>query len=196
MGDILRCTRLNWGLNRARLITLYKAVIEPALLYGCPVWAVALRRKKTLNDLRGAQRKMTRCITRTFRISSTKSLLAISGLPPIDLRIKEITFSRFLSKSRDAEVFSPRSMDLIAPILRDKHINNTLSNGFETLRPAGSSQPNPPWSYRQLPFKLLLTDDADVGPLPTGQDTIRLYIHSGSYFRNKKCYDLLLCNRV
>ena len=91
-----RCLALTWGLNRKRLATIYRAAIEPILLYCCSVWAAAAQRKKLKQKLRGTQRKMAQLITRTFRTSSTEALLVLSGLAPIDSRIQEITAIRAL----------------------------------------------------------------------------------------------------
>ena len=58
-----RYLRLTWGLSTANLKLIYKTIIIPTLLYGCSVWAGALRYKLCTRKFRSAQRGVTKHIT-------------------------------------------------------------------------------------------------------------------------------------
>jgi hypothetical protein len=46
-----KCLRLTWGLDTNKLITLYKAIVIPKLLYGVSVWCHAILKKYCVKQL-------------------------------------------------------------------------------------------------------------------------------------------------
>jgi hypothetical protein len=106
-----RYLSLTSGLNRFRLQSVYKAIVEPVLLYNCSVWAGALAGKLFRKSLRSTQRKMAQLITKTFRTAPTEATLILSGLLPIDYRIIEIAALRCLEYESSA--FCPSAKTLI-----------------------------------------------------------------------------------
>jgi hypothetical protein len=68
---------LTWGLNRMRLQSIYRAIVEPILMYNYFVWSGALRSPKIKRMLSSTQRKIALLITKGFRTASTESLLLL-----------------------------------------------------------------------------------------------------------------------
>ncbi|CAM9524471.1 unnamed protein product, partial [Heterosigma akashiwo] len=79
------CVRRTWGLKPRVVTLLWKGAVEPILLNGVVVWAAALKRKGVVKALRGAQRMAALAKTRCFKTTSTEAVLALAGMPPIDM---------------------------------------------------------------------------------------------------------------
>ena len=92
---VQNCVRQAWGCDPNRLCFLYSSTVEPILTYGCAIWSAALQRKQNLKLLRSVQRTAAIFITRSFKSVSTESLLIMSNLFPIDLKILGITALRY-----------------------------------------------------------------------------------------------------
>lgn len=60
---INKCFRLTWGLSRDKLLLVYKTIFIPQILYGCPVWAGALKFKWCVKALRSSQRPLALAIS-------------------------------------------------------------------------------------------------------------------------------------
>jgi len=45
MHALAKSAKLSWGLNHEALNTIYKGVILPLMLYGTPIWIVAMEKK-------------------------------------------------------------------------------------------------------------------------------------------------------
>lgn len=108
------CLRRKWGLNTNTLKTLYKSIILPKLLYGCTVWCRATSEKSCLSKLRKVLREMLLSVTRSFKSVPTSSLLVISSLLPIHLKILEMSAHRLISCY--ASSFSPSSLKTIESV--------------------------------------------------------------------------------
>lgn len=91
------CLRRTWGLNTNTLLTLFKSIIVPKLLYGVSVWSHCLKKKWCINKLRNTQYYTLKCITRSHKTAHRESLLMISNLLPIDLIAFEFAAFRFFS---------------------------------------------------------------------------------------------------
>jgi len=83
MGQLNRCTSAEWGLNYECRWNLYRHAVEPAILYGCPIWGVALKKQTFRNKIQTMQRQFAIKITRCFKTVSTDALLVIANLLPI-----------------------------------------------------------------------------------------------------------------
>lgn len=84
-----KCCRLTWGISREKLITIYKSIFVPKLLYGCIVWGGASRQKWCIKLLWAAQRPLIIAISRSFRTNSTLSALVLANISPLYYSIKE-----------------------------------------------------------------------------------------------------------
>jgi hypothetical protein len=78
---------LTWGLNRSRLQYLYKLIVEPTILYGCPVWVARTSYKVVTKNLRSFQGKYAILILRAFRTTQTEHNINFS-----------LSASKFISK--------------------------------------------------------------------------------------------------
>lgn len=133
---IFSCRRflgLTWGLDRDRLKILYAAIVEPTLLYGCSLWCMTSRGKRTVSRLGSVQRLFNIMLVRALSTTSSISLNLLTMHIPTDYRIIELTIS---AECRiPPHSFSPSSartineiQSLIPPISTDHssllHLNN------------------------------------------------------------------------
>ena len=86
---ISRSAKLNWGLNPEIIRTIYVAVIEPIILYAASVWAPEASKISTRKCLDTVQRGFAQKITKSYRTVSLSAALALSGLIPLDMRVRE-----------------------------------------------------------------------------------------------------------
>ena len=84
---------LIWGLNQPRLETLYLAVIEPVLLYGCSLWCSASRSKRARTKLRSVQGLYNIMLVRALSSTSSISLNLQTKHIPVDYYQHRFSFS-------------------------------------------------------------------------------------------------------
>jgi ribonuclease HI len=89
-------TKNAWGLPQHTNWFIYKRVVEPILLYGCPVWSKALEKTRIVNLLRRVQRFAALSITGALRTTSTAALLVLANLKPINLLAMERSGIEFI----------------------------------------------------------------------------------------------------
>jgi hypothetical protein len=104
---MLSCLRASWGLDRKRIQFLYLTVIEPILLYGCSLWAPLLNSKAGIKKARSCQRAFLTTAIGAFKTVSTETLLLLNAAIPIELRVAQITATRFRTCTNE---FSPASL--------------------------------------------------------------------------------------
>lgn len=80
----------NWGLGGKYLRILYLGAIEPIITHGSIVWCNALSKNNILKPIRRVQRIASLMINRANSKSHHLDLLMLAGIPPIELRIKEL----------------------------------------------------------------------------------------------------------
>lgn len=85
--SLSRITIRTWGAQSEIFRELYLSVIEPACLYGAPIYSSAIETKKNVRQLRGAQRLAVIMITRAYRTTSYNASLILARLVPIDYKI-------------------------------------------------------------------------------------------------------------
>ena len=84
-----KSVKLNWGLSHKALKTLYTGGVQPLLLYGAPVWAKILEKTSHRKKLTRVQRLINVKIAKAYRTVSNEALCIITGLQPIDIKIKD-----------------------------------------------------------------------------------------------------------
>ncbi|GBP97549.1 Putative 115 kDa protein in type-1 retrotransposable element R1DM [Eumeta japonica] len=89
---IARAARVTWGLNPEIVRTIYVAVIESMLLYAVCAWALATGRLGVQKRLNAIQRSMAIKTHWTYRTVSFISVLILSRLLPIDIRVREVAW--------------------------------------------------------------------------------------------------------
>ncbi len=142
-------------------------------MYGCSVWASVLKTKAGTKKLRSFQRLISIAVTNSFKTASTESLLILSNLIPIDIRVLEIAVLRLLGdKNRP---FSKR----VAQILSKRfHPTDLLKSAVQPF--SVHSSPVPPWDMRSNILRL--SQDSFVGIGSFGKNTVRFY---ATFFRTK-----------
>jgi ribonuclease HI len=89
--QLARAARHDWGFSPEIMRTLYQRCIEPITVYGCSIWGH--RVQATISNTRrivAVQRLMLIRTTRAYRTVSHAALCAITGVLPIDLKIREL----------------------------------------------------------------------------------------------------------
>lgn len=87
--QLARAAKISWGLNSEIIRTIYVAVIEPIIMYASSVWAAATTKIKIQKQLNTIQRGFARKICRAYRTVSLNAALLLTGLLPLDTRIRE-----------------------------------------------------------------------------------------------------------
>lgn len=160
------CLRQSCGHDPKRIRFLYLSTVEPILTYACSVWLSFLNSKAGVKKLRSFERSVARLITLSFRSAPTDSLLILSNLVPLDLRILQIATTRFLSlQGLD---FSPRSKAVISR--RFSHLCSLPHISTPHLPVLASL---PPWSLYVPPARTL---PDGIPLLPSEPDSLFLYL--------------------
>ncbi|CAH2210239.1 jg22693, partial [Pararge aegeria aegeria] len=87
--QISRAARVSWGLHPEIVRIIYTATIEPVIMYASSVWATATQKIGVQKQLNNVQRGFAQKLTRAYRTVSLNSSLILSGLLPLDIRIRE-----------------------------------------------------------------------------------------------------------
>lgn len=101
-------------------------MILPTLLYGCSVWAGALKFKWCRKKLRSTQRIFTRFIARAFKSVSGNSLLIVTCLLPVDMKAMEITARRRVTMN--GSPFAPSASEIAVEVLRETRLSLSEEN--------------------------------------------------------------------
>jgi hypothetical protein len=83
-----KSAKIKWGLSHDALKSIYTGAILPLLLYGAPIWVNALT-KVCYNIKLTRVRLINIRIAKSYRTVSNEALFMITGLTPVDTRIKE-----------------------------------------------------------------------------------------------------------
>ena len=97
---LLTVVKSTWNLNPHALRMLYRSVIESHILYACPIWISALRKKNIQRMLRSAQRSCMIIISKSFNTAQTHVVTALAGVLPMDLRALELSILRYGKNGR------------------------------------------------------------------------------------------------
>jgi len=84
-----KSAKINWGLSHDALKSTYTGAILPLLLYGAPICANTLTKACYNIKLTRVQRLINIRIAKSYRTISNEALCMITGLTPIDIKIKE-----------------------------------------------------------------------------------------------------------
>lgn len=165
MMAVSSCLRQSFGYDRKRLRFLYSSTVEPIFTYGCSVWASVLRTKAGIKKIRSFQQLICRMITRSFKTAPTESLIILSNMLPLDLRILEIATSRLLS--HPAGEFVKSSSKLIL-----KRLPHELKHKKSERVSTFLSTQHPPWRICLYSSSLSY---ASVDLFPFSLNTLRCF---------------------
>ena len=182
-----RYLSLTWGLNRMRLQSIFRAVVEPILLYYCSVWSSALKSPKIKKMLQSTQRKMALLITKSFRTASTEALLLLAGLLPIDYRVREIASLRFLEHSN--QPFCPSSKSIIQKWLQHHHLPAAIEKTISHHLPE-----HLPWLIESMVSVNAVSKNPPLNLSPTDSSTVRAYTDGSVLGRNQASFALVIAD--
>nr|XP_026488619.1 uncharacterized protein LOC113395266 [Vanessa tameamea] len=100
---------------------MYVAVIEPIILYAASVWAPAAEKISTQKHLNSVQRGFAQKICKSYRTVSLNAALILSGLLPLDLRIKEAATLYEAKRGKPQELLRGREVEGRASYLETPH---------------------------------------------------------------------------
>ncbi|KAL1447444.1 hypothetical protein WDU94_005421 [Cyamophila willieti] len=83
---------------------LLNNVIESIILYAAPVWSRIMNIKRNQLKVCQVQRYMLLRVCRSYKTTSTEALQVLSGVPPMDLRLKERAQCYGLTKEEKDEI--------------------------------------------------------------------------------------------
>ncbi|KAJ2947205.1 hypothetical protein O0L34_g16913 [Tuta absoluta] len=88
-NQLSRAAKISWGLNPEVVTTIYVAVVEPIILYASGVWGEASNKISIQKHLNVVQRGFAQKICKAYRTVSLNAALTMSGLLPLDMRVRE-----------------------------------------------------------------------------------------------------------
>jgi hypothetical protein len=161
-----KCLRLTWGIDTVKLLTLYKAIIFPKILYGVSVWCHSTLKKYVTKNLLSVQRTMLELITRSFKSVPTTSMLILANLLPINLTALELSYTRKLSFINLA--YTPSSLKAIGKVLPEIKTQTQLDNSRKYFSPN-----HPPWSTWKLDY---INAPSPLPLLSSNSETLHIYV--------------------
>jgi hypothetical protein len=107
---LAKSAKINWGMGRKALKTIYVGGILPLMLYGAPVWIRALEKEKYQNKVTRVQRLINIKMANAYRTMSSEALCAITGMTPMHIKKEEAAelYHRISSHMKDNEQFDKK----------------------------------------------------------------------------------------
>ncbi|XP_067129655.1 uncharacterized protein [Centruroides vittatus] len=114
---------------------IYRGAVEPALLYAAQIWGDKAKLTHVKRKLLSVQREFAIRVCRAYRTAPTNTLLVLSNLTPIHLKIKLIIWKWKILHSTTATNTTPDSLDKT-----QEEFNNKCSNILQLLHTHGLDQ--------------------------------------------------------
>jgi len=86
---LAKSAKINWGLGRKALKTIYVEGILSLLIYGAPVWIRAMEKVKYKNKVTRGQRLINIKMAKAYRTVSNEALCVVTGMTPLHVKIEE-----------------------------------------------------------------------------------------------------------
>ncbi|CAH2091367.1 unnamed protein product [Euphydryas editha] len=126
--------KVSWGLNGEIVRTIYVAVIEPIILYAASAWSPAAEKLSIRKQLNSLQRGFAQKICKAYRTVSLTSALVLSGLLPLDLRIREAAMLYKAKKGHCVDLLPPgRELERRMGPIQNPHPSLLITTEFERL---------------------------------------------------------------
>ncbi|XP_023209575.1 uncharacterized protein LOC111612575 [Centruroides sculpturatus] len=90
---LLSIVHKEWGFNQSAIKILYKACVEPIILYGAPFWGWDADKTNIKRKLLTIRRPILLRICHVYRTTSNAALHVLSGIKPLHLSAKMLTWS-------------------------------------------------------------------------------------------------------
>ncbi|CAH2105843.1 unnamed protein product [Euphydryas editha] len=132
--QLARAARVSWGLNGEIVRTIYVAVIEPIVLYAASVWSSAAEKLSIRKQLNSLQRGFAQKICKAYRTVSLTSALVITGLLPLDLRVREAAILFKIKKGHSTDLLPPgRELERRVGPMQNPHPSLLMTTEYECL---------------------------------------------------------------
>lgn len=112
---------------------MYIAVIEPIVLYGASVWAPAADKVMSRNQFDTLQRGFGQKISKGYRTVSLNAAMILSGILPLDLRVREAARLYEIKRGKEMEDLPGRPIEARTSFLLAPHPAAAPTVDFECL---------------------------------------------------------------
>ncbi|XP_045452174.1 uncharacterized protein LOC123661232 [Melitaea cinxia] len=119
--QLARAARASWGLHPEVIRTIYRAVVEPVILYAAAVWSPAVSKLGIRKQLNVVQRGFAQKLCRAYRTTSLNSALLLAGILPLDLRVREAATLYEARRGVPQRVIGDREVERMSSALRSPH---------------------------------------------------------------------------
>ena len=131
-------TGTDWGKEKETIINTYKAIGQPHLNYGCPIWTPSLS-KESWKGLQAAQNTALRIATGSYKMANTDHLQAESKMMPVkdhcEMLSKQFLLTTQLPNHPNKESLDPpttgRPMRRTLPLDYGDEIKALLPENFD-----------------------------------------------------------------
>lgn len=131
--QLKRAAKVTWGLHPEVIKTIYTATVEPIILYAASVWAPAVGKLGVQKHLKEIQRGFARKICKAYRTVSLNSALVLSGMLPLDLRIREAAALYETRRGVLGSALLDRETEKICPVTEIPHPAEQIGLEFKNL---------------------------------------------------------------
>lgn len=132
--QLCRAAKISWGLNPEIIRTMYVAVVEPIIMYAASAWAEASNKLSIQKQLNAVQRGFAQKIIKSYRTVSLNSALLLSGLLPLDMRVREAAQLYEAKRGIPQESLSGREVEGKICFLEAPHPAKTIKLEFDCLQ--------------------------------------------------------------
>ncbi|XP_045456010.1 uncharacterized protein LOC123665820 [Melitaea cinxia] len=131
--QLARAAKASWGLHPEVIRTIYRAVVEPVILYAAAVWAPAVDKLGVRKQLNVVQRGFAQKLCRAYRTTSLNSALLLAGILPLDLRVREAANLYEARRGVPQRVIGDRKVERMSSALRSPHPASHIDLEFKRL---------------------------------------------------------------
>ncbi|XP_049883069.1 uncharacterized protein LOC126378732 [Pectinophora gossypiella] len=131
--QLSRAAKVDWGLHPEIIRIIYNATIEPIILYAASVWAPEVDKLGVQKQLNNVQRGFAQKMTKAYRTVSLNSALVLSGLLPLDLRIKEAAALYEAKRGVPQPILGDREVERVVGYAQAPHPATHMKLGFVCL---------------------------------------------------------------
>ncbi|XP_026331400.1 uncharacterized protein LOC113238780 [Hyposmocoma kahamanoa] len=131
--QLARTAKISWGLHPEVIRTIYTAVIEPTIMYAASAWSMATNKLGVKKQLDMVQRGFAQKITKAYRTVSLHSALLLSGLLPLDIRIREAASLYEVKKGFSRRAIADRELETPTPFVNLPHPSEQIGTKFICL---------------------------------------------------------------
>ncbi|XP_059059520.1 uncharacterized protein LOC131852803 [Achroia grisella] len=119
--QLARAAKVNWGLHPEVTRTIYTAVVEPIIMYAASAWSESVTKIEFRRQLSVVQRGFAQKICRAYRTVSLNSALVLSGILPLDLRIREAASLYEARRGKADGLVGDRDVERMTPAADKPH---------------------------------------------------------------------------